>query len=196
THQGTFDLSYLRIIPNMTIMAPKDENELRHMLFTALAFHRPVAIRYPRGRGVGVPMDKEFKKIPIGEAEILTEGRDLLILALGSRVHPSIEAAMELVKEGYSISVVNCRFVKPLDPRLPDMASNTGRVLIVEENTLSGGFGSAILESFIDRGLSHLIIKRLGIPDKFIEHGPQDLLREKYGIDRKKIIAEARKLCN
>ncbi len=196
THQGTFDLSYLRIIPNMTIMAPKDENELRHMLFTALAFHRPVAIRYPRGRGVGVPMDKEFKKIPIGEAEILTEGRDLLILALGSRVHPSIEAAMELVKEGYSISVVNCRFVKPLDPRLPDMASNTGRVLIVEENTLSGGFGSAILESFIDRGLSQVTIKRLGIPDKFIEHGPQDLLREKYGIDRKKIIAEARKLCN
>jgi len=196
THQGIFDLSYLRIIPNMTIMAPKDENELRHMLFTALAFHRPVAIRYPRGRGVGVPMDKEYKKIPIGEAEILTEGRNLLILALGNRVYPSLEAAMELVKEGYSISVVNCRFVKPLDTRLPEMASSTGRVLIVEENTLSGGFGSAILESFIDRGLSQVKIKRLGIPDKFIEHGPQDLLREKCGIDRKKIIAEARKLCN
>ncbi len=195
THQGIFDLSYLRIIPNMTIMAPKDENELRHMLFTALAFHRPVAIRYPRGIGVGVPIDKEYKKIPIGESEILTDGRDLLILALGNRVYPSLEAAMELVKEGYSVSVVNCRFVKPLDPRLPEMASNTGRVLIVEENTLSGGFGSAILEFFTDQGLSNVIIKRLGIPDKFIEHGPQDLLREKCGIDRKKIIAEARRLC-
>jgi 1-deoxy-D-xylulose-5-phosphate synthase len=138
THQGTFDLSYLRIIPNMTIMAPKDENELRNMLFTALAFHRPVAIRYPRGIGVGVPIDKEYKKIPIGESEILTDGRDLLILALGSRVYPSLEAAMELKKDGYSISVVNCRFVKPLDPRLPEMASSHGRVLIVEENTLSG----------------------------------------------------------
>ena len=195
THQGIFDLSYLRIIPNMTIMAPKDENELRNMLFTALAFHRPVAIRYPRGIGVGVPIDKEYKKIPIGEAEILTEGRNLLILALGNRVYPSLEAAMELVKEGYSISVVNCRFVKPLDTRLPEMASSTGRVLIVEENTLSGGFGSAILEFFTDQGLSNVIIKRLGIPDKFIEHGPQDLLREKCGIDRKKIIAEARRLC-
>ena len=196
THQGTFDLSYLRIIPNMTIMAPKDENELRHMLFTALAFHGPVAIRYPRGKGVGVPMDKEYKKIPIGKAEILTKGKDLLILALGSRVHPSVEAAMELEKEGCSISVVNCRFVKPLDPLLPEMAASAGKVLIVEENTLHGGFGGAILESFIDQGMSQVIIKRLGIPDKFIEHGPQNLLREKYGIDKKNIIAEARKLCN
>lgn len=196
THQGTFDLSYLRIIPNMTVMAPKDENELRHMLFTALAFHSPVAIRYPRGNGVGIPLDKEYKKIPIGEVEELTQGKDLLILALGNRVHPSLEAAMELEKEGYSVGVVNCRFVKPLDPRLSEMAANTGRVLIVEENTLHGGLGGAILELFSDQGLSNLIIKRLGIPDKFIEHGTQSLLREKYGIDRKEIVAEARKLCN
>jgi len=196
THHGTFDLSYLRIIPNMSVMAPKDENELSHMLFTALAFHGPVAIRYPRGKGVGVPIDKEYKKIPIGEVEVLTQGKNLLILALGSRVHPSLEAAMELENEGYSISVVNCRFVKPLDPRLSEMASGTGRVLIVEENALPGGFGSAILEFFSDQGLSNIIIKRLGIPDKFIEHGPQELLRESCGIDRKEIIAEARKLCN
>ena len=195
THHGTFDLSYLRIIPNMTIMAPKDENELRHMLFTALNAHSPVAIRYPRGKGVGVPMDKEYQKIPIGESEILTDGKDLLILAVGNRVHPSLEAAMDLKKDGYSVSVINCRFVKPLDPRLPEMAARTGRVLIVEENTLRGGFGSAILESFADQGLSNIITKRLGIPDIFIEHGPQDLLREQYGIDKKKIIEEVRKLC-
>jgi len=195
THQGTFDLSYLRIIPNMTIMAPKDENELRHMLFTALAFHSPIAIRYPRGNGVGVPLDKEYKKIPIGEVEELTQGSDLLILALGSRVHPCLQAAAELEKEGYSIGVVNCRFVKPLDPRISEMAASRGRVLIVEENTLHGGFGSALLEFFSDQALSNVVIKRLGIPDRFIEHGSQNLLREKYGIDTKEIVAEARKLC-
>jgi len=196
THHGLFDLSYLRIIPNMTIMAPKDENELRHMLFTALAFHGPIAIRYPRGRGFGVPMDKEYKKIPIGEAEILGEGEDLLILAVGSRVYPSLEAARELEKEGLSVGVINCRFVKPLDTRLPEIAARTGKVLIVEENTLQGGFGSAILESFTDQGVSSVKIKRLGIPDTFIEHGPQNLLREQCGIDTKEIVAEARRLCN
>jgi 1-deoxy-D-xylulose-5-phosphate synthase len=196
THHGIFDLSYLRIIPNMTIMAPKDENELRHMLFTALAFHGPVAIRYPREKGVGVPIDKGYKKIPIGKVEELVDGKDLLILAIGSRVHPCLEAALELEKEGNSVKVVNCRFVKPLDPRIPEMASSIGRVLIVEENTLQGGFGSAILESFTDHGLSHAKIKRLGIADKFIEHGPQNLLRERCRIDRTKIIGEARKLCS
>jgi 1-deoxy-D-xylulose-5-phosphate synthase len=189
THHGTFDLSYLRIIPNMTIMAPKDENELRHMLYTALNAHSPVAIRYPRGKGVGVPIDKEYKKIPIGESEILTDGKDCLILALGNKVHPSLDAAMDLKKDGCSVSVINCRFVKPLDPR-------SGKVLIVEENALQGGFGSAILEFFADHGLSNIIIKRLGIPDIFVEQGPQDLLRKQCGIDRKKIIEEARKLCN
>jgi 1-deoxy-D-xylulose-5-phosphate synthase len=196
THQGIFDLSYLRIIPNMSIMVPKDENELRHMLFTATTLHGPVSIRYPREKGVGVPIDREYKKIPIGEVEELTDGKDLLILAIGSRVHPCLEAAMELEKDGRSIKVVNCRFVKPLDPRIPQMASSIGRVLIVEENTLQGGFGSAILESFTDQGLSNVRVKRLGIPDKFIEHGPQDLLRERYRISRKEIVEEARKLCS
>jgi 1-deoxy-D-xylulose-5-phosphate synthase len=180
----------------MTIMAPKDENELRHMLFTALAFHGPIAIRYPRGKGSGVPMDKEYKKIPIGKAETLIEGEDLLILAIGSTVHPSVEAAKELEKEGLSVGVVNCRFVKPLDTRLPQMAERTGNVLIVEENTLQGGFGSAVLESLTDQDVSSVRVKRLGIPDTFIEHGPQDLLREQCGIDTKEIVAEARRLCN
>jgi 1-deoxy-D-xylulose-5-phosphate synthase len=196
THHGTFDLSYLRIIPNMIVMAPKDENELRHMLYTALNAHSPVAVRYPRGKGVGAPMDNEYTKIPIGEAEILTDGEDCLILALGNRVHPSLDAAMDLKQEGYSVSVVNCRFVKPLDQRLFDMAARIRKVLIVEENTLQGGFGSGILEFFADQGLSNIVIKRLGIPDTFVEHGPQDLLREQCGIDRNKIIEETRKLCS
>lgn len=196
THHGTFDLSYLRIIPNMSIMAPKDENELRHMLFTALGFQGPVAIRYPRGKGFGVTMDGEFKKIPTGKAEVLTRGEDLLILAIGSRVYPCLDAAKELEKNGYSASVVNCRFVKPLDPRLPQMASRAGRVLIVEENTLQGGFGSGILESFADHGVYNVAAKRLGIPDVFIEHGPQEILRERCKIDTKRILLEAKKLCS
>jgi 1-deoxy-D-xylulose-5-phosphate synthase len=194
THQGTFDLSYLRIIPNMSIMAPKDENELRHMLFTALTFNGPIAIRYPRGKAVGVPMEEEYKTIPIGKAEVLRKGSDLLILAIGTRVYPSIEAAKDLEEEGYSVGVVNCRFVKPLDPRLPRMASRIGRVLIVEENTLQGGFGSAVLESFSDGRLTRVITKRLGVPDSFIEQGPQELVRQRCGIDKKKILAEAKKL--
>ncbi len=196
THQGAFDLSYLRIIPNMTVMAPKDENELRDMLYTALNVHSPVAVRYPRGKGVGVPINNEYATIPIGESEILTDGKDCLILALGNRVHPSLDVAMDLKKEGYAVSVVNCRFVKPLDQRLPDMAASIRKVLIVEENTLHGGFGSGILEFFADQGLSNITIKRLGIPDTFVEHGPQDLLREQYGIGRKRIIEEVKKLCN
>jgi 1-deoxy-D-xylulose-5-phosphate synthase len=196
THHGAFDLSYLRIIPNMKVMAPKDEDELRHMLFTALDFQGPVAIRYARGKGLGVPMDGEFKKIPIGRAEVLTQGKDLLILAIGSRVYPCLEAAKELEKDGYSVSVVNARFVKPLDQNLPEMALNTGKVLIVEENTLQGGFGSAVLELFADRGLHDVAVKRLGIPDIFIEHGPQEMLRERCKIDTKQIILEAKKLCS
>jgi 1-deoxy-D-xylulose-5-phosphate synthase len=196
THHGTFDLSYLRIIPNMSIMAPKDENELRHMLFTALDFQGPVAIRYPRGKGVGVSMNGDLVKIPVGRAEVLTQGNDLLILAIGSRVYPCLEAAEELEKSGYSASVVNCRFVKPLESRLPRMASRIGRVLIVEENTLQGGFGSAVLESLADRGVYHVTVKRIGIPDAFIDHGPQETLRARCRIDTKRILLEAKKLCN
>ncbi len=194
THHGLFDLSYLRNIPNMTVMAPKDENELRNMLFTALEFNGPIAIRYPRGKAVGVPFNNEYEKIPIGEAEILTTGKDLLVLAIGSRVQPALEACKEIEKDGYSVGVINCRFVKPFDTRLHAMAEAIGRVLIVEENTSYGGFGSAVLESFNDYGLFGVKIKRLGLPDIFIEHGPQELLRKKYGICREDIVKEAREL--
>jgi len=194
THHGTFDITYLRSLPNMTVMAPKDENELRHMLYTALQHDGPVAIRYPRGRGIGVSMDPEYKAIPIGKAEILQEGNNLQILAIGNMVYPSLNAAVALAKEGLSVGVVNCRFVKPLDEGLVDIVSSSGRVLVVEENIRQGGFGGAILELFNDLGLKNMSVKRIGLPDKFVEHGPQDILREKYGLDSAGIIREAKDL--
>lgn len=196
THHGHFDITYLRSLPNMTLMAPKDENELRHMLYTALKQAGPVAIRYPRGKGVGVPLDPDYKNIPIGQAEVLKEGKDLLIIALGSMVKPSMEAAMILEEEGLSAGVVNCRFVKPLDKRLVEYSTRAGRVLVVEENIRSGGLGGAILELFCDMNVLNVRIKRMGLPDKFVEHGPISVLREKYGLDKSGILKEARDLCH
>jgi 1-deoxy-D-xylulose-5-phosphate synthase len=195
THHGHFDITYLRSLPNMTLMAPKDENELRHMLYTALKHSGPVAIRYPRGTGLGVPIDPEYKAIPIGESEILREGTDLLIIALGSMVSPAMEAATILEKEDLSVGVVNCRFVKPLDKTLADQARAVGKVLVVEENIRQGGLGSAVLEFFNDMDLKDVRLKRIGLPDKFVEHGPLAFLREKYGLDRSGILKGARDLC-
>lgn len=194
THHGHFDITYLRSLPNMTFMAPKDENELRHMLYTALQHPGPVAIRYPRGKGVGAAMDPEYRLLPIGEAEVLKEGKDLQIFALGSMVPPSLEAAAVLEKEGVSVGVVNCRFVKPLDSSLVDIAAASGRVLAVEENIRQGGFGGALLELFNDAGLIDVRVRRIGLPDKFVEHGPQGLLRTQYGLDAAGILREAKTL--
>ena len=192
THQGLFDLSYLRHLPNMTLMAPKDEDELRHMLFTAMHHPGPVAIRYPRGKGVGVDFSPILKKLTIGKAEVLREGDDLLILALGASVQRSLKAAQELEKQGFQATVVNARFVKPLDENLIlTLAAQCGRVLTVEENVAQGGFGSAVLELFSDRGLMGLTVKRLAIPDMFMEHGAPDLLRAKYGLDAAGILQGA-----
>jgi len=196
THHGHFDITYLRNIPNMTLMAPKDENELQHMLYTALQQTGPVAIRYPRGKGLGINLDSEYKLLPVGQAEVLLHGKDLLILALGSTVYPCLKAADNLAEKGFSVGVINCRFVKPLDPKLAEMAASTGRVLVVEENIRQGGFGSAVLELFNDIGLYHLIIKRIGLPDAFVEHGPADLLKQKYGLDTTGINREAEILLN
>ena len=194
THHGHFDVTYLRSLPNMTLMAPKDENELRHMLFTALNHTGPVAIRYPRGRGLGVSLDSEYRIIPIGESELLKEGKDLTIIALGSMVHPSLEAAAEMEKEGLSAAVVNCRFVKPLDKRLAEYSRKTGKALVVEENIQQGGLGSAVLELFSDTGLREVTVRRLGLPDSFVEHGPVGVLREKCGLDKAGIIKAAKAL--
>jgi 1-deoxy-D-xylulose-5-phosphate synthase len=195
THHGHFDISYLRNLPNMTLMAPKDENELRHMLYTALKHPGPAAIRYPRGNGLGIPLDPNYESIPIGQVEILKEGEDLVIIALGSMVSPSMEAAALLEKEEFSVGVINCRFVKPLDKKLVDYARAAGKVLVVEENVRQGGLGGAILELFNDLDVHNVRIKRIGLPDKFIEHGSSSLLREKYGLDTSGILEEARNLC-
>jgi 1-deoxy-D-xylulose-5-phosphate synthase len=194
THHGLFDITYLRSLPNMTVMAPKDENELRHMLYSALQQPGPVAIRYPRGKGLGVTIDTDYKIIALGQAEILRQGKDLTILALGTTVYPSMDAAAILEKEGLSVGVVNCRFVKPIDVRLADLASSTNRVLVVEENIRQGGFGGAVLELFSDLGLSNVRVKRIGLPDKFVEHGPPGLLKEKCGLDTSGIMKEAKNL--
>ncbi len=194
THHGQFDITYLRSLPNMTVMAPKDENELRHMIFTALNHIGPVAIRYPRGRGLGVPLDPDYKIIPIGESELLKEGKDLTLIALGSMVSPCLEAAAEMEKEGLSATVVNCRFVKPLDKRLADYSRKTGKVLVVEENIQQGGLGSAVLELFSDMGIREVTVKRLGLPDSFVEHGPVEVLREKLGLDKAGIMKAAKSL--
>ncbi|MGQ9688441.1 MAG: 1-deoxy-D-xylulose-5-phosphate synthase [Desulfobaccales bacterium] len=191
THQGLFDLSYLRSLPNMVIMAPKDEDELRHMLYTAMEHPGPIAVRYPRGQGEGVAFSPTLHRIPIGKGEVVREGEDLLMVALGATVYPALKAAMELEKQGYQATVVNARFVKPLDEGLIlNLAARRGRVLTVEENVLMGGFGSAVLELLADRGLL-VPVKRLGIPDVFVEHGSPAILREKYGLDAKGIVKGA-----
>ncbi|MBE9569947.1 MAG: 1-deoxy-D-xylulose-5-phosphate synthase [Proteobacteria bacterium] len=195
THHGHFDITYLRSLPNMTVMAPKDENELRQMLYTALKHPGPVAIRYPRGKGLGVPIDTKYQKIPIGQSETLREGKDLLILALGNMVYPSMEAAADLEKEGLSVGVVNCRFVKPIDPGLGELSTSIGRVLVVEENIRQGGLGGAVLELFSDLGIVNVHMRRIGLPDKFVEHGASPLLREIYGLDTTGILKEARDFC-
>ncbi len=191
THQGLFDLSFLRHLPNLTLMAPKDENELRDMLYTAVAHPGPIAVRYPRGKGIGVAFSSTLQKVPIGQAEVLREGEDLLILALGASVYPTLAAAEKLEAHGVSATVVNARFVKPLDENLIlTLAAKHGRVLTVEENILAGGFGSAVLELLADRGLA-VAVKRLGIPDIFVEHGAPAILRQKYGLDADGILQGA-----
>jgi 1-deoxy-D-xylulose-5-phosphate synthase len=195
THHGLFDFSYLRHIPNMIVMVPKDENEFQHMIKTAMECPMPVAFRYPRGKGVGVRREVPLQSIGIGKGELLREGQDILIIAIGSTVYPSLRAAESLAEVGIQAAVINSRFLKPLDGNLLcDWAKKTGKVLTVEENVLQGGFGSAVLELFQERGLFSIQVKRLGIPDIFVEHGSQALLREKYGIDENGIFKGVREM--
>ncbi len=195
THHGLFDISYLRFLPNLTLMAPKDENELRHMLFTALQQPGPVAVRYPRGQGAGVPLDQEYQALPIGRAEVLRPGRDLMIFALGSMVRPAMEAAAALEREGLSVGVVNCRFAKPLDESLADLAADCGRCLVVEENVRQAGLGAAVLELLNDRGVEGVRVSRLGLPNRFIPHGPIGRLLQEAGLDSAGIRKAALQLC-
>ncbi len=184
THHGLFDISYLRHIPNLILMAPKDENEFQHMLNTATLLSHPVAIRYPRGKGEGATLDGTLMVLDMGKGEVLLEGRDLLMLPVGSMVYPACEAARQLRQEGIQATVVNPRFIKPLDSSLlVAMAQEIGKVVTIEENVLAGGFGSAVIELLQDRGLSHVEVLRMGIPDQFLDHGPQGFLRKRYGLD-------------
>jgi 1-deoxy-D-xylulose-5-phosphate synthase len=193
THQGLFDLSYLRSLPNMVVMAPKDENELRHMLGTAVQHSGPIAFRYPRGYGAGVPIDDEIRVLPIGKGEVLTKGNDVVILAIGVTVASALEAAKQLEDESISATVVNCRFVKPLDDALIiRLAREIPNIVTVEENVLHGGFGSAVVECLMDAGITNSRVVRIGIPDTYVEHGSQKILRSKYGIDTPGVIKAVR----
>ncbi|MGV8075004.1 MAG: 1-deoxy-D-xylulose-5-phosphate synthase [Syntrophobacteraceae bacterium] len=184
THHGVFDLSFLRSIPNMVLMAPKDENELQHMLKTALCHPGPSALRYPRGEGTGVEMDKQLEPLPIGKGEILREGKDVLFIAIGQTVQEALKAAENLDKQGVSAAVLNARFVKPLDQDLIlEWVAKTNHVVTIEENVLQGGFGSAVLEMLQESSFYPKSFIRLGLPDAFTVHGSQSILRNLYGVD-------------
>ena len=189
THQGIFDLSYLSLIPHMIVAAPKDENELQHMLYTAVKSGKIMAVRYPRSPGLGVKMDAGLKELPIGKGEILRQGNDVAILAIGSMVAPALEAAESLALQGIEATVVNARFVKPVDTELViDLATRVKRIITVEENTLSGGFGNYVNDAVRQADICDVIIRNVGLPDVFVEQGGQDFIRSKYGLDTRGII--------
>ena len=192
THHGLFDFSYLRCMPNMTIMAPKDENELARMLVTAVRHNGPVAIRYPRGTGAGVPVDDTPEPVQIGKAQVLNQGEDILIIAIGNSVSQAIKAGEILKDMQIMTTVINARFVKPLDTdTLLEHVKKIKKIILVEEHVLDGGFGSAVLEMIIDNGVTDFKAERIGIKNKFVEHGPQDVLRRDYGIDYTAVVNAA-----
>jgi len=184
THHGAFDISYLRFIPGMVLMAPKDEAELRNMLYTAVEYKDgPIALRYPRGNALGVEVKPGFEKIEIGKAEILKSGEDVALLAYGSMVHYALIASEKLESQGIHCEVVNMRFAKPLDKELlDDVASRFRKVVTLEENSIIGGFGSGVLEYFSEKNYKNDLL-RIGLPDKFVDHGTQEELHKMLGID-------------
>ncbi len=197
THHGVFDITFLRSIPNMVVMAPKDENELRCMLATALNHDGPVAIRYPRGSGTGAELVEPINTLEIGKAELLREGHHILLLPVGNRVEPAIQAAEILAETGIEAAVINPRFIKPLDKDLIcSWAKKTGCALTIEDNARSGGFGSAILELFSAVDMPQVDTRLLGYPDNFIEHGPQKTLWENNKIDTTAIVEAATMLAS
>jgi len=197
THHGLFDFAFLRTVPNLIVMAPKDENELQHMLKTAVECGLPVSLRYPRGKGIGVPLDEAPRALPVGKGELLVNPPDaaMAIVAIGSCVYPALAAAETLKAEGIQVRVVNARFVKPLDADLLcETARACKRIVTVEENALMGGFGSAVLELFSEKGITDFFVRRLGIPDEFAPQATQKELRRMYGIDADGIAGAVRDL--
>ncbi|MDN5708000.1 MAG: 1-deoxy-D-xylulose-5-phosphate synthase [Planococcus sp. (in: firmicutes)] len=194
THQGVFDIAFLRHLPNMVVMMPKDENEGQHMVKTAIDYNDgPIALRYPRGNGLGVPMDDELKAIPIGSWEVLEKGADAVILAFGTTIPMALHAAEQLREEGIQAEVVNSRFIKPLDEEM--LASIFGRnvpVLTIEEAVLQGGFGSAVLEYAHDNGHEGAVIDRMGIPDLFVEHGDVAELMDEIHLNSDEVVKKVK----
>jgi 1-deoxy-D-xylulose-5-phosphate synthase len=190
THQGAFDISFLRHLPNMKILMAKDENELQHMIYTAICYDDgPIAVRYPRGNGYGIKMDDKLKQIPIGEWEVLKSGEDLTILTFGTMIPVAMDAAQTLEKEGIRVEVVNARSIKPLDDEmLTRIAVQNRPILTIEEAALQGGFGSAVLEYLNDNQFHNVVVKRMGIPDRFIEHGSVKELWEEIGLTSQNVI--------
>ncbi|WP_227395190.1 1-deoxy-D-xylulose-5-phosphate synthase [Jeotgalibacillus aurantiacus] len=190
THQGVFDIAFLRSLPNMVVMMPKDENEGQHMVHTALTYDDgPIAMRYPRGNGSGVEMDEELSALPIGSWEVLREGSDAAILTFGTTIPMALNAADKLAKSGLSVKVVNARFIKPLDEAMMmDLLKLNMPLLTIEEAVLQGGFGSAVLEFAHDAGFGHATIERMGIPDQFIEHGSVGKLLEEINLTESRAV--------
>jgi 1-deoxy-D-xylulose-5-phosphate synthase len=193
THHGIYDMAYLRIFPNMVCMAPKDENELRHMLKTAFETGHPTSLRYPRGNGFGVTLDAELQSLPVGKGEVMREGAAGVIFAIGNEVWPSMQAAEILAKEGIEVAVVNARFIKPIDDELiAKYCKPFARVITVEEGSLAGGFGSAVMERVQQLGIRDVEFHRIGIPDEYVHHGAQEVLRAQYDLDANGIAKRVR----
>jgi 1-deoxy-D-xylulose-5-phosphate synthase len=192
THQGVNDIVYLRHMPQMIVMAPKDENELQRMLVSALSYPHPTAIRFPKGKGVGVPLEANPQKIPPGKSELLKEGKNLL-LALGSMVYPALKAAERLEKEGISLAVVNARFAKPLDEEAILRLAHKGSVIItVEEGVLAGGFGSAVRELLDREKRFDVRFRSIGLPLEVYPVGKSDQIKQKLGLDTDGLTAQIR----
>lgn len=196
THHGAFDIAYLRCVPNLVLCAPADENELQHLLYTGIQHEGGAyAIRYPRGSALGVPMDETLEVLPVGKGQVLRDGKDVAILALGPWVHTATAVAQSLAQEGIDVCVVNARWVKPLDVELiTRVARLTGAILTIEEGVLAGGFGSSVIEALMEAGLGDTVVRRIGIPDEFATHGAPGLIREQYGLCRDGITASIRSL--
>lgn len=193
THHGVFDISYLRHIPNLVVMAPKDENELQHMIYTATVLNVPVAIRYPRGSGTGIPLDDNLQEITIGQAQVLRQGEDLTLIAIGNMVKTAQEVAQMLNDKGLDCTVINARFIKPLDANTIIKASKNSRgIVTLEEHVLAGGFGSAVLELLANEGINQKIL-RIGLEDDFATHGKVNTLRDIYGLSPEKVLAKIEK---
>jgi 1-deoxy-D-xylulose-5-phosphate synthase len=193
THHGIYDMAYLRVFPNMICMAPKDENELRHMVKTAFTTGHPTSLRYPRGNGVGVQLDAELQALPVGKGEVMRDGDAATIFAIGTEVWPAVQAAEMLAKEEINVAVINARFIKPLDDELiVKYCKPNSYIITVEEGSLAGGFGSALMERCEQLGIQDVHFHRIGIPDEYVHHGAQDVLRAQYDLHAEGIAKRVR----